>query len=207
MECRLFQGRERRGDCRSLQVNCSLVSWVEWAEAVSVCWRFQTSRRYIFVMGLIHTAAMLSQGIEKALFYMYHPRSEKRGSEARQVKQSYFSFSGQNGRRVTKAHEQGHNIHIQILQTDLHIFPSRISRENLIKIKGILSYIIILVILIAFSFDNIVIFWGENWCCSLLGLNGSRYTYPASRGYIFAVWTVVRQLTQRKCSLCSQGRN
>ena len=68
-------------------------------------------------MGLIHTAAMLSQGIEKALFYMYHPRSEKRGSEARQVKQSYFR---QNCRRVTKAHEQGHNIHIQILQIDMH---------------------------------------------------------------------------------------
>ena len=74
-------------------------------------------------MGLIHTAAMLSQETEKALFYMYHPRSEKRGSEARQVKQSYFNLSGQNGRRVTKAHEQGHNIHIQILQTDLCIFP------------------------------------------------------------------------------------
>ena len=74
-------------------------------------------------MGLIHTAAMLSQETEKALFYMYHPRSEKRGSEARQVKQSYFSLSGQNGRRVTMAHEKGHNIHIQILQTDLHIFP------------------------------------------------------------------------------------
>ena len=34
--------------------------------------------------------------------------------------------------------------------------------------------------------------------------------YPASRGYIFAVWAVVRklfarQLTQRKFSLCSQG--
>ena len=74
-------------------------------------------------MGLIHTAAMLSQEIEKALFYMYHPRSEKRGSEAWQVKQSYFSLSGQNGRRVTKAHDQGHNIHIQILQIDMQIFP------------------------------------------------------------------------------------
>ena len=74
-------------------------------------------------MGLIYTAAMLSQETEKALFYIYHPRSEKRGSEVRQVKQSYFSLSGQNGRRVTMAHEKGHNIHIQILQTDLHIFP------------------------------------------------------------------------------------
>ena len=74
-------------------------------------------------MGLIHTAAMLSQEIEKALVYMYHPRGEKRGREATQVKQSYFSLSGQSGRRVTKAHEQGHNIHTHILQTDLHIFP------------------------------------------------------------------------------------
>ena len=33
--------------------------------------------------------------------------------------------------------------------------------------------------------------------------------YPASRGYIFAVWAGVRkcQLIPRKCSLCSQGRN
>ena len=54
-------------------------------------------------MGLIHTAAILSQGTEKALFYHPPPRSEKLGSEARQVKQSYFSLSGENGRRVTKA--------------------------------------------------------------------------------------------------------
>ena len=61
-------------------------------------------------MGLIHTAAILSQETENAL---YHPRKEKRVSEARQVKQIHFSLSGQNGRRVTKVHEQGRNIHIK----------------------------------------------------------------------------------------------
>ena len=52
---------------------------------------------------LIHTAAILSRETEKALFYHPRPRSEKLGSEARQVKQSNFSLSGQNGRRMTKA--------------------------------------------------------------------------------------------------------
>ena len=42
--------------------------------------------------------------LKKALFYHPRPRSEKLGSEARQVKQNYFSLSGQNGHRVTKAH-------------------------------------------------------------------------------------------------------
>ena len=36
------------------------------------------------------------------------PRSEKLAIEARQVKQSYFSLSRQNGRRVTKAHSGNH---------------------------------------------------------------------------------------------------
>ena len=58
-------------------------------------------------MGLIHTAARLSGETEKALFYHPRPRSEKLGGEARQVKQSYFRLSGQNGRRVAKAHEGG----------------------------------------------------------------------------------------------------
>ena len=54
-------------------------------------------------LGLIHTAAILSRETEKSLFYQPRPRSKKLGSEARQVKQSNFSLSGQNGRRVTKA--------------------------------------------------------------------------------------------------------
>ena len=41
-------------------------------------------------MGLIHTAAILSRLTEKDLFYHPRPRSEKLGSEARQVKQSYI---------------------------------------------------------------------------------------------------------------------
>ena len=58
-------------------------------------------------MGLIHTAAILSRETEKALFYRPRPRSEKLGGQARKVKQSYFSLSGQNGRRLTKTHEGG----------------------------------------------------------------------------------------------------
>ena len=58
-------------------------------------------------MGLIHTAAILSRDTEKALFYHPRPRSEKLGGEARQVKQSSVSLSGQNGRLLTKAHEGG----------------------------------------------------------------------------------------------------
>ena len=60
-------------------------------------------------MGHIHTAAILSRETAEAL--SYHPRPEKLGSEARQVKQSYFSLSGQNGRRVTKAHKLQKLIH------------------------------------------------------------------------------------------------
>ena len=54
-------------------------------------------------LSLIHTAAILSRETEKSLFYQPRPRSKKLGSEARQVKQSNFSLSGQNDRRVTKA--------------------------------------------------------------------------------------------------------
>ena len=51
-----------------------------------------------------HTAAILSQETEMALFYHPLPRSEKIGSEARQVIESCFSLSGQNGCLVTKTH-------------------------------------------------------------------------------------------------------
>ena len=54
-------------------------------------------------LGLIYTTAILSRETEKASFYHPRPRSEKLGSKARQVKQSNFSLSGQNGRSVTKA--------------------------------------------------------------------------------------------------------
>ena len=55
-------------------------------------------------MGLIHTAAILSRETEKALFYHPRPRSEKFGSGARQVRESYFSLLRQNGCCVIKAH-------------------------------------------------------------------------------------------------------
>ena len=41
-------------------------------------------------------------------------------------------------------------IHIQILQTDLHTFPQRISCGNLIIDQGIFSWVIILLILITY---------------------------------------------------------
>ena len=64
------------------------------------------------------------------------------------------------------------NIHIQILQTDLYTFPSRISQENLIKDQGIFPLVIILLILITLSLDNVWILLGENCCWSLLALEG-----------------------------------
>ena len=62
------------------------------------------------------------------------------------------------------------NVHIQILQPDLHTSPLRISWENLIKDHGIFSMMIILLILITLSLDSVWILLGENCCWSLLGL-------------------------------------
>ena len=64
------------------------------------------------------------------------------------------------------------DIHIQILQTDLHVFPQRISWENLIKDQSIFPKVIILLILVNFSFDNVLILREENSCWSLLELEG-----------------------------------
>ena len=64
------------------------------------------------------------------------------------------------------------SIHIQILQTDLHTFPLRISWENLIKHQGIFSFVIIFYILTTLSLDNVWTLLGENGCWSLLGLKG-----------------------------------
>ena len=47
------------------------------------------------------------------------------------------------------------NIYIQILQTDLHTFPVRITWENLIKDHGVFPLVIILFILITLSLDNV----------------------------------------------------
>ena len=67
------------------------------------------------------------------------------------------------------------NIHIQILKTDLYTFPLKISEENLIKDQSIFSWVIILLILITSSDDNVWISLGENCCWSLLGLTGLSY--------------------------------
>ena len=53
------------------------------------------------------------------------------------------------------------NIHMQILQTDLHTFPSRISWENLIKDQGSFSLVITLLIHIILSLDNVWILLGQ----------------------------------------------
>ena len=63
------------------------------------------------------------------------------------------------------------NIHIQILQTDLHTSSLRIRWENLINDHGIFSMIILL-ILITLSLDSVWKLLGENCCYSPLGLKG-----------------------------------
>ena len=76
-------------------------------------------------------------------------------------------------------------IHIQILQTDLHTFPLRISRENLIKHQGIFSFVIIFYILTTLSLDNVWTLLGEKCCWSLLGLKGLTHSSVKKlRGYI-----------------------
>ena len=69
------------------------------------------------------------------------------------------------------------NINIQILQTDLHTFPLRISWENLITDQGIL-FGDHLLIPITVALDNYWILLGENWCWSLLGLKGLSEQLP-----------------------------
>ena len=64
------------------------------------------------------------------------------------------------------------NIHMQILQTVLNTFPLRITWGNLVKDQGIFSLVIMVLILTTLSLDNVWILLGENWCCSLLGLEG-----------------------------------
>ena len=74
------------------------------------------------------------------------------------------------------------NIHIQILQTDLNTFPSRIRWENFIKNQGIFSLVIILLILPTLSLDIVWILLGENLCLSLLGLKWLTKTHQGSFG-------------------------
>ena len=61
----------------------------------------------------------------------------------------------------------GPNIHLQILQTDLHTFPWRTSRENFIKDQSIFPWVIVLLILITFSLDYLLILLGEIYRSSL----------------------------------------
>ena len=62
------------------------------------------------------------------------------------------------------------NIQVQILQSDLHTFLLRISRENLnlMNDQGIFSSVIILLILLTLSLENVWIMLGENRCWSLI---------------------------------------
>ena len=64
------------------------------------------------------------------------------------------------------------NIYIQIPQTDLYTFPSRMCWENLVEDQSIFSWVIILSTLITISLGNVWILLGENWSCSLSGLKG-----------------------------------
>ena len=64
------------------------------------------------------------------------------------------------------------NIHMQILQPDLHTYFLRISWENLIKDQGIFSLVIILLIVVTLSLDSAWTSLGENCCWSLLRLKG-----------------------------------
>ena len=60
------------------------------------------------------------------------------------------------------------DIHLQILHTDLYTFRSRISWVNLTKDQGIFVLVIILLILITFSFDSEWVLLRENCCWSPL---------------------------------------
>ena len=68
-------------------------------------------------------------------------------------------------------------IHIQILQTDLRTFSLRISSENLIKDHRIFPLVIILLILITSSPDNVWILLGENCFWSLLALKNIPFNH------------------------------
>ena len=57
------------------------------------------------------------------------------------------------------------NIHLQILQTDLHTFPLKISWD-----QSIFPLVITFLVLITFSLC--IERLGENWCWSLLDLKG-----------------------------------
>ena len=55
-------------------------------------------------MGLCQTAAILSRETKVALFYLSSLAPKFFTARSKAVKQSFFSLSGQYGRRVNKAH-------------------------------------------------------------------------------------------------------
>jgi len=55
-------------------------------------------------MGPCHTAAILSRDTKVAFFYLSSLAPKFFTARSREVKQSFFSLSGQYGRRVNKAH-------------------------------------------------------------------------------------------------------
>ena len=62
----------------------------------------------------------------------------------------------------------GSNIHIQVLQTDMHTFPYTISWENWIKDQGIFPVVIILIIPITFPLNYVLKMLRGNWWLSLM---------------------------------------
>ena len=62
------------------------------------------------------------------------------------------------------------NIHIQILLINFHTFPLRIDWEDLVKDQNASPVVMILLILLGVSVNDVWILWGENWCWSLLPL-------------------------------------
>ena len=90
------------------------------------------------------------------------------------------------------------NILLPILQTDLHTFP--MSWENLIKDQSIFPRVIILLNLITFSFDNVLILWGENWFSSLLGLQGLMWSLYCEWNNYYSLHFIVSWERHRQSS-------
>ena len=70
---------------------------------------------------------------------------------------------------ITRFNLLSSKIHIQILQTDLHTFPPRISWETLVKDQSIFSFLTIFLVLITFSLTCEVIIVGRKITLITLG--------------------------------------
>ena len=86
---------------------------------------------------------------------------------SKNIKQSYHEHCYSGNTRLS-LNPLSPDIHLQILFTDLYTFPLRISWANLTKDQGIFVLVIILLILITFSFDSEWVLLTENWCWSPL---------------------------------------